>query len=464
MKTAMTLLIFSLSLTAMAKDDLLAAGPMIGHVDIVEAHIWVQTTKPASVQLEYWPEGTKEVQKTGLIQTSEAKQHTALFVMTDLKDNTVYEYKLLINKKKVERAYPFKFKTQLFWRYRTDPPEIRIAMGSCHYVNDQYARPGKPYGDEFEVFDHIVKQKPDVMLWLGDNTYFRESDFWTPDRLAYRWAHTRAFKGHQELLAMSANYAAWDDHDFGPNDSDRSYQLKHVALELFKNYWDNPSYGEADNPGVYTRLSWGDLDLFFLDNRYHRAANKLKDPNKPFLGKQQLQWLKDNLLTSHAPFKLIINGNQTINTFNPYESYSGYENEWQDFMGFLNTHDVRGVLFLSGDRHHSELLKMERPGNYPLYEFTSSPLSSGVANVAGTQEENNPLRIPGTLVNDKRNFGIIEVTGKRKERVLKMRVIDSTGAERWSHSLKQQDLVYNPPKRRPKPAKETKKAETKSDK
>lgn len=450
MKIALTIVALMCSLTTMAKDNLLASGPMIGHVDIVEAHIWVQTTKPAAVHLEYWADGTKDKLKTEVIRTVKAKQHTALFVMTDLKDDTVYNYKLFINKKEVKRPYPLRFKTQLFWRYRTDPPEIRIAMGSCHYVNDQYARPGKPYGAEFEVFDQIVKENPDVMLWLGDNTYFRESDFWTPDRLAYRWAHTRAFEGHQELLAMSANYATWDDHDYGPNDSDRSYILKDVALDLFKNYWDSPSWGQPDNPGVYTRLSWGDLDIFFLDNRYHRAANKLKDPDKPFLGKKQLDWLKDNLLTSRAPFKLIVNGNQTINTFNPYEAWSAFTNEWNDFMHFLDTHTIPGIIFLSGDRHHSELLKMERPGNYPLYEFTSSPLSSGVANVAGTQEENNPLRVEGTLVNDKRNFGMIEVTGKRKERVLKMRIIDSTGAERWSHSLKEQDLVYKRPKRKPR--------------
>ena len=33
-------------------------------------------------------------------------------------------------------------------------------------------------------------------------------------------------------------------------------------------------------------------------------------------------------------------------------------------------------MFLSGDRHFTELLKVERPGTYPLYEFTSSPLTS----------------------------------------------------------------------------------------
>ncbi len=32
---------------------------------------------------------------------------------------------------------------------------------------------------------------------------------------------------------------------------------------------------------------------------------------------------------------------------------------------------------LSGDRHHSEVIKMERPGTYPLYDITVSPLDIG---------------------------------------------------------------------------------------
>ena len=49
----------------------------------------------------------------------------------------------------------------------------------------------------------------------------------------------------QPLLARTHNYAIWDDHDFGPNDSDRSSAIKAITLEAFKDSWPNPSYGQG---------------------------------------------------------------------------------------------------------------------------------------------------------------------------------------------------------------------------
>lgn len=278
------------------------------------------------------------------------------------------------------------------------------------------------------------------MLWLGDNVYLRETDYYTRKRLNYRWAHTRAFPEMQELLATCANYATWDDHDFGPNDANRSFAQKNLTLELHQKYWANPSYGTADAKGIFGHLSYGDVDFFFMDNRYHRAPQHLKDPNKPYWGEAQLTWLKENLLYSRAPFKFVVNGGQIINTNNPFENFHSYRKEYAELMDFLESHDIRGVVFISGDRHHTELLKVERAGTYPLYEFTSSPLSAGLANLEGRAEENNPLRVEGTLVNDLHSFGILEITGPRKERVLTMKTYDSEGKLRWSHSLAQGDL------------------------
>lgn len=49
----------------------------------------------------------------------------------------------------------------------------------------------------------------------------------------------------QRLYAAMPHYATWDDHDFGPNNSNSSYSLKGTTLKAFTTYWANPSWGGA---------------------------------------------------------------------------------------------------------------------------------------------------------------------------------------------------------------------------
>ena len=63
----------------------------------------------------------------------------------------------------------------------------------------------------------------------------------------------------QPLLASASNYAIWDDHDFGPNDSDGSYTGKELTLEAFRMFWGNPGYGVPGVEGITTTFVWGDV-------------------------------------------------------------------------------------------------------------------------------------------------------------------------------------------------------------
>jgi len=423
-----------------ANQDLLQAGPMIGYMDIVETVIWVQTKSSAKVTVSYWAGDEKPVQSAPIV-TSEQDLYIARFVISGLVENTRYQYAVAINGKELKFPYPLTFKTQKHWQYRTDPPDVRFALGSCLYINDPpYDRPGTPYGGDFEILQALAAEKPDFMLWLGDNTYLRESDFFSPLRLEYRYRHDRAFPQLQQLLATAANYATWDDHDYGPNNSNRSYAFKDVTLALFKAYWANPSYGMPDTPGVFFRFSWSDLDFFVTDDRYYRAPNQSTELGKPYLGEAQMQWLKDSLLDSNASFKFVVIGNQVLNIHSRHESYPSYQEEWSALMQWLNSNDVSGVVFLTGDRHHTELIKWDRVGNYPLYDFTSSPLTSGWGGPLES-EENNPLRVPGTLTHGKRNYGIIEVAGPRNERVLTLKTCNKDGGLEWEKSIPRSELM-----------------------
>ncbi|MEZ0374558.1 MAG: alkaline phosphatase family protein, partial [Candidatus Sericytochromatia bacterium] len=105
---------------------------------------------------------------------------------------------------------------------------------------------------------------------------------------------------------------------------------------------------------------------------------------------------------------------------------------------WLQASGIPGVVLLSGDRHHSEFLRRERQGAYPLYEWTVSPLTSKPY-PPYEQEREVPERVPGSLLVE-RNFGLIDVSGQTGSRRLHLQLVDAQGHTRWQQELTQQEL------------------------
>jgi alkaline phosphatase D len=55
----------------------------------------------------------------------------------------------------------------------------------------------------------------------------------------------------QQLSTATHHYAIWDDHDFGPNDSDWSYRMRDTHRSRFLRSTGRRTYGTAEAPGVY---------------------------------------------------------------------------------------------------------------------------------------------------------------------------------------------------------------------
>lgn len=430
------------SLQAQAVKTLLEAGPMLGYVEMQEANLWIQTTKPVDYEIRYWKMGSEQKVNGVTGRTRSHESNTAHIKLTNLDYGANYSYVLYLNGQKVSLSYKTAFQTQQLWQWRKDAPDFSIAMGSCLYINDKkYDRPGDPYGTGTGILKEINKKNPDIMLWLGDNVYYREPDFYSKSRMDYRYRDARNTPEMQSLLANTINLATWDDHDYGPNNSDRSYRMREESVEIFKRYWANPGYGISGTKGVFTKYKYSDVEFFFMDDRYHRAPNGLNKQDKDFFGEAQLQWLKDSLVGSEATFKIIVVGNQVTNKMHNYESLYAYGDEYEELMNFLKEEQVPGVIFVSGDRHFTELLKTERGRDYPLYEFTSSPLSSRTySTIDETEEYHNPQRVDGTLVYKDQNFGIIEVSGKKDDRTLLLQTFGSEGRKRWEYSIHEDEL------------------------
>lgn len=416
-------------------DNVLVAGPMVGYCEMREVMLWVQTNGSAIVQIEYTAGEGQPVYKTPAYQTRQDQAFTAHLLADQVRPGTTYSYKLYINAKEIKRPYDMTFQTPPLWQWRTDPPEMTLAMGSCAYINDEaYDRPGKPYGGEYQIFESIHKKNPDLMLWLGDNTYLREADWNTATGIIHRYTHTRQVEEMQALLASTANYAVWDDHDYGPNDSDYTYWGKRMTTKAFQLFWANPSYGLPGQGGVTSSFEWGDAQFFVLDDRYFRDPNEKKTGNRSILGETQLKWFLDALVSSKAKFKFVMIGGQVVNDAAVYENYAKVApDERAKILNTIIEEEIKNVIFLTGDRHHSELSLFEKNG-IKIYDITSSPLTSGSHDAA---DEPNTLRVKDSHIGI-RNFATLTLSGKRTERKAELKFFDVEGKELWSYAFEAQ--------------------------
>ncbi|KIC96130.1 alkaline phosphatase D family protein [Flavihumibacter solisilvae] len=436
------LLAYSLPLLAQEKTGVVS-GPMLAQVELRTARIWFEAGSDLkSATVKYWKESEKSSSQVPFTKIYGYDRFSPMQAeIGGLEMNTRYQYRIIYNGR--ETSYTGSFVTKELWQFRKPAPDFSFLAGSCTYFNEPaFDRPGKPYGQDSSIFSTMANEKADFMLWLGDNWYTREADYSSEWGLWYRASRDRSMTILQSFLKAMPHYAIWDDHDFGPNDIGSIYHLKDASRKIFMSYWGNPSYGE-DGKGIYTKLSYSDVDFFLTDDRTWRSPDRMPptengqpNPNKTMFGADQLNWLKQSLLFSNATFKVIAVGSQVLNPVSAVDKLLDFPFEYNQLVGFIAEQKISGVLFMTGDRHHSEIIKVNRPGNYPLIDITISPLTSGSHNFG--PEKDNPYRIVG--IDQKQNFGRISVTGSKGERTLTVVYKDLKGAEIATWSVNEKEL------------------------
>ncbi len=436
-------ILLSFSATTAQKNELVS-GPMTGAVELRDAIIWaavLPSVKQAAIR--YWPEGKPGSAKTVVYGGKLGELYNPLKInLVNLDPGTVYHYEVLLNKVSVKKS---SFKTKTLWQYRMPAPDFTFLTGSCAYFNEEgFDRPGKPYGKDSSIFLTMAQEKADFMLWLGDNWYTREVDYSSAPGLLYRAHRDRSLPVLQPFLSAMPHYAIWDDHDFGPNDASKAYIFREDSRRVFRDYWPNPTFGQ-EGKGIYTQFSFSDVDFFLLDGRYFSSGSRMPDsiggkPNaeKKMYGDEQMEWLRNALLQSNARFKVIATGSQALNIYSRWDSFHHFPVEYHSFMDWLNEVNISGIVFLTGDRHHSEVIRLDRKGNYPLYDITNSPLTSGEAAPSGA-EVNSPIRIPGTLVVTQ-NYSRIKVLGPPNDRKMQVEFVDRGGQVLGKFEVAAKDL------------------------
>ena len=158
----------------------------------------------------------------------------------------------------------------------------------------------------------------------------------------------------------------------------------------------------------------------------------MKTIDEQMLGEAQVDWLIELLKYSRAPFKFVAVGSQILNTAAVYENYANYEKERENLLRRIAEEGITGVIFLTGDRHHTEMSMVEIDG-IKIYDLTVSPLTSGTHNPGDEANEN---RIEGSLINE-HNFGLLNITGPRKDRQVEIQILDASGEELWNYKIEE---------------------------
>jgi len=366
-------------------------GPLLGCVTGSSASFWVRTVEKSSVRVKV--SRNKNMNHSVYSETvvsDPEEDYTAVAWVSGLQSSKRYYYDVIIDgESALDSPHP---------SFRTYPAKGKAAMfqvgfgGGAGYV---------PWHER--MWNVIASHDPVAFFLMGDNVYhdMPEAVHGGHNYTYYRRQSRPEFR---HLVSGTAIYAIWDDHDCATNDVfmgpyREKPDWKMDLFHLFRRNWNNPAYGDEEWPGVWFKLSIGDVDFFMLDGRFYRTNPHLEKPT--MLGPVQKAWLKDVLLRSKGTFKVIVSPvpwsygskGESLDTWN------GYREERTEIFDFLADNEIEGVFLLSADRHRSDAWRIERPNGYALYEFESSRLTN----------EHVHKVMPGSLFgyNEKQSFGLL---------------------------------------------------------
>ena len=281
--------------------------------------------------------------------------------------------------------------------------------------------------DESEsIFLTIAKEEKQFFLWLGDNLYFEKPDWQNESTM--RDAYMKRFQGDavQMLLHSSRQLAIYDDHDYGPNDSDSSFAGKRESAQVFAEFWlETPT--QVDR---YHDIRWseryGDVLMVGLDDRAHRGP-----VGTVILGKEQIGWLAGQLdANKDASIVFIAVGSQVLNEAEVFENYSRFPTEREELLALCARAEMP-VVFLTGDRHHGEI-NQKRVNGTLLTEITASPLTSTTHSPSADELKANKALVKNTVVNEAHYARITWMDGKR----LSVQLVDASGKDLVSKEFK----------------------------
>lgn len=162
------------------------------------------------------------------------------------------------------------------------------------------------------------------------------------------------------MLAMDLPFAyMWDDHDYGPDNSDKTAPGRLAALQTYREFV--PHYelqaGEDDpQSAIYQAFTIGRVRFILTDLRSQRTPNLAPDvPSKTVLGAKQKKWFKQELVrATEDPGIALIVWCSTMPWNDDERKWGYFRHEQQELINYMKGHNLNKwvpIVIVSGDAH-----------------------------------------------------------------------------------------------------------------
>lgn len=256
------------------------------------------------------------------------------------------------------------------------PADFTIAASSCAGSRPRHPGEGAVAVSQalsnHPVFDTIRALDPLMFLHLGDMHYYDiGSGTQVPghDLAAYRGAYDDVFaqsRQHRLYRSVATQYS-WDDHDFGPNDSDASHPGRDSACRVYRERV--PHYPLADDHGIWQQWKIGRIHFVMLDVRSFRCPDA---PHQTMLGTAQKDWLAEVLTHSTAKFLVVTSGSRWFDDTSP-DTWDSFRDERDALIELFDATGWRErMCILAGDVHATAIdTGGNSPGGIAVFQFAS---------------------------------------------------------------------------------------------
>jgi len=258
------------------------------------------------------------------------------FEIDSLTSNIQYYYAVEVNNT-IDSSVTGRFHT-----FPLDSGSYTFALGSCAQT-----------GSNNVVFQTIVNQNPLFFFHLGD---FHYQNIGVNDQNLFRQAfETVLASPNQSALYRQIPMAyTWDDHDFGPNNSDSTSPSRTASRLTYQEYVPHyPLAFGSGNISINYSFAVGRVMFIVCDSRSARSPFSAADNSaKTMLGIAQKDWFKQELLEAKSSYPLIV----WVNSL-PWIGVTGddgwylYTNERREIADFLKNYDIKSLCMISGDAH-----------------------------------------------------------------------------------------------------------------
>lgn len=171
----------------------------------------------------------------------------------------------------------------------------------------------------------------------------------------------------------------WDDHDYGPNDSDGTFAGKANAAQVYRERIPHHDLPDPDG-AIYRSFQWGRCLFVLWDCRFHRSP--IADPEGPaktMLGAAQKAWFQNLIETTTAEVIFIMSSVQWMS--GGAGGWAGYTTERDEIADMITAAGkANRVVMFSADAH---VLAIDSGGNnawgsWPCAIFAPRDATTGV--------------------------------------------------------------------------------------